>query len=1035
MNLTEFSIKRSRIAFAIFALLAFGGLIMYQNLPQDSMPPYTVRVATIVAQFPGAGPERVEQLVTDKIEKKVQEVPEVKEINSDSRTGLSVVTISLKNEVSPEKLQSVWDLIRRKLNTAELPAEASWSMNDDGIGEVYGILVGLVSDGYDYDEMKDYADDIRDQFIKLPDAAKVEIGGVQPEEIIIDFDNTQLAKYGLSASLLQNTIASRNILYSGGQINQEDERIVLEPTGNFDELKDLEKTIIPSQRSSEVIYLGDITNIRRGYTTPQQSLVRVDGKPALSIAINLKAGSNIVRLGEAVDAKITELRADIPVGLELKRLSSMDGFVDGEVNNFVSNLMQSVLIVLAVMLIFLGLRTGFIIASLIPMVTLATFLFMGMIGMGLNQVTLAALIMALGMMVDNAVVVSETIMVKLEEGMDRFRAAVDACSELFIPLLISTLTTSVAFMAFFLSDDIMGDIVGPLFVVISAALLFSWFLSLSLIAMLCYYFIKVGDREYKGIGGALERIFDNLSKVFDRFINFLKGYYERLIAWGLRFRLLIIAAVMGLFIFSLFLFQFIPFLFFPDSERNLVTVDINLPIGTNIDRTNEVVASIESFMQDRLVVGENRDRGIVDWSSFVGEGPASYDLGYTPDEPNTSYAHMLLNTSSGDDNGLVINALDSFTFNSFPAADVRVSRLAGGGGGTPIEIIVSGNDPKELSSISDELKKILKRIPGTKNVKDDWGAKTKKLVIDIDQEKARLAGLTNQDIAISLRTALDGFNTGSFREGEDNLPIIMRNEKGDELNVDNLEGLNIYAQSTGANVPLIQVADIIPQWQLPRIKRKDLFRTIRITSEVNENANAAEIVSVLSPELENYASSWKRGYTYSLGGDAQSSADSMGSVAAWLPLCGFIILLLLIIQFNSVRKTMMVLLTIPLGIIGVVFGLLLLQSYFGFFAFLGMISLAGIVINNAIVLIDRIEIEQRNGLTGTAAIVEACRARFRPILLTTFTTVLGLIPLYMGGGIMWEPLAASIMIGLLFGTIITLLFIPVMYSLLFKVKA
>ena len=1036
MNITEFSIRRSRITYSIVFLILFGGMAMFTNLPQDSMPPYTIRVATVVSTFPGAGPERVENLVTDRIEKKIQEIPEVKEINSQSRTGLSVVTITLKDQVPPGQLQNIWDLVRRKIQSIEgdLPSEVKWNLNDDGIGDVYGIMLGLVSDGFSYEELKDYADDIRDELIKMEDVAKVEIGGAQEEQIFIEYDNAVLSKYGLSANMLQSVIGATNILFSGGAVNQESERIILEPTGNFNELEDLSKTIIPTGNINEVVYLGDITTINKSYKSPVESIVRVDGKSSLSVSINQKQGANIVRLGEEIDVKIEDIQSRLPVGLELKRLSSMDGFVGGEVNNFVGNLIQSVVIVFLVMLVFLGLRTGVVIASLIPLVTLATLGYMGIIGMGLNQVTLAGLIMALGMMVDNAVVVAESIMVKMEEGQSRLDAAINSCAELFVPLLISTLTTSAAFLSFYLAESIMGDIVGPLFVVISSALLISWLLSLSMVAMFAYQFIQVGRKDYSGISGLVERPFDMLSNQFDRLIKWLRGYYEHLIEWALGHRWLVVLGIVGLFTLSLSLFGQIPFIFFPDSERNLITVDINLPQGSRIEFTSEVVQDIESFIERELLVHDGRSRGVKDWSSYIGEGPESYDLGYQADEPNTNYAHMLINTSSGDDNGLIITKIDSFAFNTFPDADIKVSRLGNGGGGTPIEILVNGQDPDVLYRIAADLKKKLKGIRGTTNVKDNWGPKIKKIVIDIDQEKAQRAGLTNQDIAISLQTGLGGRRTGDFREGEDNLPIILRNLESEELSVNRLESINIFAQNSGSNVPLIQVADISPEWQLPMIRRKDLFRTIKISSEILEGANAAAIMGAFDPILSEAASSWPDNYNFEKAGESKNTSENMGAVIAWLPMCGFIIIMLLIIQFNSFRKTTMVLMTIPLGLIGVILGLLLFRSYFGFFAFLGVISLAGIIINNAIVLLDRIEIEQASGKVGVAAIKEAGIQRFRPILLTTFTTILGLIPLYLGGGIMWEPLAVSIMMGLLFGTIITLVLIPVLYSLMFRVS-
>ncbi len=1027
MNLTEYTINRSRIAISVFVLLAVVGLISYFSLPQDSMPPYTVRVATVVAPFPGASPERVENLVSRKIEEKIQEIPELKEINSQSRSGLSVVSIMLKDEVAPEDLQAIWDRVRRKLSTVQFPDGVFYDLRDDDVGVVYGIMLGLISDNdhsgnmeYSYAEMKTLADEIRDEVIALDDAAKVEIGGTQTEQIIVEFDNAKMSSLNITAGQIQNILAGTNILYSGGELNLGDERIIIEPTGNFDSVEDIKNTIVRSA-NGQSLFLQDIADIQRGYEQPEEQIIKVDGKRALSLSIALKDGANVVKLGKVIDKEVAEFNSTLPYGLELRRLSSLDLYVNSEVSNFVSNLVQTVGLVLVVMLIFLGFRTGLIIASLVPMVILATFLFMGAFGQGINQVSLAALIMALGLMVDNGVVVAETILVKLEKGLAKLQAVKEACDELIIPLLISTLTTSVAFMSFYLAEGTMGDIVGPLFVVISIALVCSWFLSMTMITMLSFYFLKSSDPG------------KSKKSIVDRIIESMRNQYERLINVAIKHKLVSLILVAGMFFTSLWLFGKIPFLFFPDSERNLITVDIKLPQGTRLETTAQVVEGIETHIMQNLQLNESRSRGVIDWSAFIGKGPESYDLGYSPEEANANYAHMLVNTSSGDDNGYVIAKLDSFAFSEFPTADIKIKRLSSGGGGTPIEIKISGAKGEELSNIAEAVKAKLNEQTGTKNIKDDWGPKTKKIVIDIDPLKTQNAGLTNQDIAISLRTALSGFSIGDYREGKDNIDIIMRDANHDRVKIENLESINIYSQSTGVNVPLSQVAELDVVWQFANILRKDLRRSINVSCQIREGANANAIMANVSPWLEEQMNTeWPRGYSYSLGGDAQNSAESMGAVAAWLPLAFFIIVLLLIIQFNSFRKTFIVLMTIPLGIIGVVIGLLLLRSYFGFFAFLGIISLAGIIINNAIVLIDRIEVESNKAASLAEAVKEACVQRFRPIMLTTFTTVLGMIPLYMGGGLMWEPLAAAIMFGLLFGTIVTLIFVPVCYMILYR---
>ncbi|MEM1001133.1 MAG: efflux RND transporter permease subunit, partial [Bacteroidota bacterium] len=785
MNLAAFSINRNRITFTVLATVLILGAVLYQSLPRDSMPPYTVRVATVVSMFPGSSPERVEQLVTDKVEKVTQELPELKEVTSTSRSGLSVVSVELKDEVKPEDLQAVWDRLRRKLDKIEgLPEGVKPDLDDDGIGEVFGIAVGLVTDGFSYAEAKDYVDDIKDDLIKLELAAKVELGGVQDERIFVEFDNTRLKEYGLSSSKLQGIISSTNILSSGGQVNLGDERIILEPTGNFNSVEDIERMLVPVGDGSQLVYLGDITNVVKGYIDPPSQVVTVNGQNAISMHVSLKEGANVIQLGEDINGVVKYWQDRLPVGLELKRLSSLDSYIDDKINDFIVNLVQSIMIVLVVMLVFLGLRTGSIIASLIPMVTIMTLMLMGVIGMGLNQVTLAALIMALGMMVDNAIVVAETIMVKMENGIAAKKAAIDACSELFTPLLISTLTTSAAFLAFYLAESTMGDIVGPIFVVISMALLSSWLIALTVITLLCFLFLKITPKAERS------------ESFIDKVINKLKRYYKNLILLALNYKRMVLIGIIGCFFLSLFGFSYIPFVFFPDSDRNMITVDINLPQGTRIEATEDLVMGIETFISEELMVKENRLDGITDWSSYIGEGPESYDLGYTPDEPDASYAHMLINTSDFLVNNEMVERLDAYCFNQFPNADVKVGLLGSGGGGVPIEIKISGDDPDILSKLAEVAKQKLTSIAGTKNVKDDWGPKTKKFVVNIDQNKAQLAGISSSDIATSLQTVLDGFKTGEYREDDKSIPIMMRSDQSQQQTLASIETLNIYAQST-----------------------------------------------------------------------------------------------------------------------------------------------------------------------------------------------------------------------------------------------
>lgn len=1015
--LTKFSIKNSVLTISILIVLVLSGISAFNSLPRDDMPPFLIRYMSVVTTYPGASPERVENLISDKIEKVVQEVPEVDYITSESRTGISIVNISLKENVYD--LQPIFDRLRRKVEQIkpELP-DGCYVKIDDEVGDVFGIIVGLTAEGYSYAEMKDIADDIRDELIKLPDAAKVEISGAQDEKIYVEFNDARLLDFGLTKSKLSSIISKTNIIIPGGEIKVGDRRIALEPTGNFETIKDLENIVISSSKG-RIIRLADIAQVRRGYEEPRKSLVTINGKNGLAIGVNLKKGGNIISLGQQVDNKLNLLRERYPYGVEFERVASQDFVVDKSVNDFLGNLIQSVVVVLLVMLVFLGLRTGLIVASLIPCAIVSTLFLMAVFDVGLNKVSLASLIIALGMLVDNGIVMSESVMVKIDEGKTSLNASLESAKELLLPLLTSSVTTSAAFMAFFLADSVMGEIMGNIFIVVTFALFSSWLLTLTIIALFCVYGIKASKKKEKN-----SSILELINKI-----------YRNLLTFCLKHTFLTISSVLIMFVFSLFLFIKIPFIFMAKSDRALVTVNIEFPVGTAIETTERAVSKIEKFVSDTLYTDGSKD-GVLNWSAYIGEGAPKYDLGYNPPESSPNAAHILLNTSSDGANDKVIEDVDNFIFNNFPDATYRVSRLvSGGGSANPIEIRVSGDNVKDLYFIAENIKSKLRSIKGSKNIDDNWGLKTKKLVIDINSASAQLAGITNEDIAVSLQTVLSGAKTGSFREGDKSIPILMKNEKADSLKVEDLETINIYAQQTGKGVPLSQVADVNVKWQPTKVLRRDLTKTITITSDVKDGITANDITSQLKPWLKEQSQSWKRGYFYEFGGDAEGSSKAMGAVAEKLPVSFFIIVIVLIAQFNSIRKPLIILLTIPLGLIGVVLGLFAAGSSFGFMAFLGLISLAGIVINNAIVLIDRINIEETENHKDTAtAIVDAGIQRLRPILLTTATTSLGLLPLWFGGGVMWEPMAISIIFGLLFATILTLVFVPVLYKIFFRVK-
>lgn len=1021
MNITELSIKNSRITIVILLVILLAGFSTFTKMPRAEDPGFIVRVSSIVTIFPGASPERVEMLVSDKLEKVIQEIPELNFVESTSKPGVSIIKVNIKE--SEKKLRPIWDKLRRKVNKAvasgELPENIRGPLVNDEYGDVFGIILGITGEGFDYAEMKKVADEVRDELLRLPNASKVEIFGAQEERIFVEYDNTRLAELGLSTYILQQNLASRNIIIPGGEITVNDERILLEPSGNFESIEDLKKTVITLPKSNEGIYLGDIANVYRGYIDPARSKMKVNGTKGLALAVSLIEGGNIIDLGKDVERTMGRLQQQYPHGIDFSTIAYQHTIVDNKVSDFVNNLLQSVVIVLAVMLLFLGFKTGFIVASLIPMTMMLSLLLMSFMGIGLDQVSLASLVIALGMLVDNAIVMSESIMVRMEQGEKPMDAALASAKELKVSLLTSSLTTSAAFLPIFLAKSNVGEFTSSLFKVVSIALLSSWVLAITMIPMLCVYFLKVKRKDPNS---------ENNSR--------FQQLYRSFLLFNLKRPALFMVALVVVFFGSMSTFKYVPKIFFPPSDRNLVTVQLEMPVGTAIDKTEAVVNQLEKYIKDSLLVNAQRKNGVENWGAWIGEGAPKYALNYNPETPSSEVAYLLVNTTSGDNTRAIADKIDAFCFAHFPDLKVKANPInMGPPVRDPVEVRISGKDPKKIFKIVDAVKAKIASVNGTRNISDNWGVRTKKLVVRVNQAKARMAGVTSQDIAISLQTELSGFNTSEFREGDQTIPITMRTVASDRQDLSKLENLSVYAQRSGQTVPLKQVADLVLEWQPSKIIRRNRFKTVSVTAGLEASFTAKAIVGELVPWLKAQQKTWDLGYYFEIGGAPEKSDIANKSITEQLPIAGFIILILLVGQFNSIRKTAIILIAIPLGLVGVVLGLLGAGSYFGFMTLLGVISLAGIVINNAIVLLDRIQLEITElGKTPQEAIIAAAQQRFRPILLTTATTVLGLFPLWFGGGLMWEPMAIAIIFGLLFATVLTLVFVPVMYRVLFRVS-
>jgi len=1022
MNLTRFAIEKNRITLVLMLCVVLAGVNAFLGMPQAEDPGFIIRTAMVMTYFPGASPERIEQLVTDKLEKAIQEMPEIDFLASESKTGVSIIFVDVQERY--EEMRPIWDSLRRKVEKAvpDLPDGIIGPIINDEFGDVFGTILTITGDGFSYAELEDIADDVRDELLLIPDVAKVEISGAQEERVFVEYSNARLAELGLSPYQLKNILESRNIINPGGEIRTADEEIVFEPSGNFESVEDLKRSILRLPGRADLLYLQDVASVYRGYVDPPKTKMRSNGEPCLGLAISLREGGNILRLGREVEAAVDRLRGTYPIGVDFDFVAHQAGAVEDKVQNFISNLLQAVAIVLVVMLLALGVRTGLVVASLIPMAIVASFIFMSLFDVGINQMSLAALIIALGMLVDNAIVMSESIMVSMAEGRKAVDAAVESAAELRLPLLTSSLTTAAAFMPIALANSSTGEYTRPLFQVVTITLLCSWVLSLTMIPLLCVMFLKVKAKSSDQSYGT--RFYRN---------------YRKLLLSGLRHRWTSMGVVLLIFVGAMGLMAFVPKIFFPPNDRPTFTAELRLPTGTPLVRSEEIVLEVERFLRDSLLLSPEQiaagEEGVVNWAAFIGEGAPRFFLSFSPELASPEYAMLLINATSREwvDEG--VRQLRDFC-QKFPGLKATIDPLPlGPPARNPIEVRISGREEDVVFDLVERVKAHLRDIPGARSIADNWGARSKKVLVRINEPRAQRAGISNQDVAISLQTLFSGFDSTEYREGDKVIPVTLRSAQAGTLDPEAFRSVNVFSQATGQSVPLAQVADVELAWQPSNIRRRDRLKTVTVESDLELGFTASQINKDLVPWLEEESSTWPRGYSWAVGGEEEESEKANASIMEQLPITALVIVLLLVGQFNSLRRPLIILATIPLGLIGVVIGLLVMRSYFGFMTFLGVISLAGIVINNAIVLLDRIKHEEEvNGLSTQRAVVESAQRRLRPILLTTVTTLGGLTPLYFGGGPMYQPMAVAIIFGLIFATVLTLGVVPVLYALFFRVS-
>ena len=1008
MNLAKWCIDNNRTSLVLFLLIAVSGVMTFFSIPKAEDPDFTIRTGIVTTVFPGASPQRVEELVTDKLEEHIREISEVKTVESQSMSGFSIVKVEFQDHI--KNMEPIWQKLRNKVADAipDLPGEAQTPQVNDEFGDVYGIVVAITGKDFSYRELKDAADDIRDQFLKVDGVGKVERWGVQAERIFVDFTNSRMAAAGISPFALAQIIDRQNTLQPSGSSMLGPERIIIEPTGEFTGLEDIYSIAVrpPGEKSS--VRLADVTDISRGFSDPPSTMARYNGKPGLILAVSMVDGGNITELGKRISKRLDELRKDMYVGMDADVLVFQPAYVNTAITDFMINLLESFAFVVIVILAFAGLRTGLIAGSLVPMAMLGCIALMPYFGVGLQRISIASLIISLGILVDNGVVVSEAILVRLAAGEERIKAVTGAVSELWMPLLAASLTTVFAFLPIPLADKPVGEFCQSLFIVVSLTLACSWGLSMSMVPMMCYFVLKP-------------------KVVVQTYSSRLYQGYRRLLLWALRNRAVFVGGMLLCCVVAFWGFRFVPKLFFPPNERAQFTIDFWQPYGTDITATTRRVARLEKFLL--------ADKDVDSVGTFVGHGGPRWYLPLNLEQRNDNLATFIVNTKSVKSvDGVIERARKEMDFR-FPDADYSLNKLMNGPPvGAKLQIRLSGPDIKTLYSLRDKIVDIVEEQPGIARVWDDWGLWTKKMMVVVDQDKAREAGITSFDVAVSLQTAMSGLHASDYREGDTIIPILLRNDEGFRGHLEKIDSLNVYSYDTGESVPLSQVATTRMDWQPSDVRRRDQTRTMTIKADVADGYYALSILKGIRPAVSKLmeAKDWPLGYTVEYGGEFEKSVESQEAINANMPLAMGLLVLVLVFMFNSLRRPVIILLTLPPMMIGITVGMILTNAPFGFMAMLGMISLLGIIVNNAIMLIDRIEILRGRSVDTLDAIVVASLERARPIIMTATTTIIGMVPLSLQGGEMWRPMANLIMSGLSVATILTLVLCPVLYSLFFR---
>jgi len=1009
-RITKFAINNSRATILALIAIIFIGVQTFMSMPSQEDPEVTIRQAQVTAYFPGMPTDQIENLIAKPLEKIINEIPEIENISTTVKTG----EVLIKPEVADRyfDLAPIWQDLRNKMDDVKknLPEGTVGPIVNDDFGRVSVATIAMTGVGFTMQEMRDIALHLQDQISVMDSVSKVNVMGVQQERIFLDINAARIANYGFSFSTLVNALADQNVVLPAGRINADGRVVVIEPTGNFQSIEEIKNVQVRVPNSEQAVYLQDIVDVRRSYIDPSEYAAFFNNKPSVVLAVSMVPRYNIEHFGEEITAKIDELRADLPLGIELDYATYQPALVTKSVAGAVNNLYQTIAVVLIVVILFLGFRTGLVVSAIVPLTILLSFIAMNIWGIDLQRMSIAAIIISLGLLVDNGIVIAEDMRSRMDAGEDRKEAAILSTKSLGVPLLTSSLTTILAFMPLMLAEDVSGEYLRSLSQVIITTLLSSWLLSMFATPTLCYWFLKESNQAGQ----------PSSQPSYD---GYLYDTYRAALAAVMRFRVAFMVVLVALLVISLKGLAMIPQQMMPYSDRNQFLAYLDMPAGTHINETTRVTRRLTSWLAD-----EKQNPKVESSIAFMGYGGPRFFLALSPPDPDTNVAFVVVNTSSSQDVVSMMAELDRFALDNLPEASVKLKRMSLGAGEIGlIEYRIIGSDVSTLYTLGQKIQDELRRIEGTANIASDWNEPVIRTRVKIDQDRALRAGITTKSIANVLNAYYDGVQISDYREADKTIPIVIR---GDENRNDwsELRVLPVLSEN-GDPVPLLQVADFEGYIAPGKFRRHNQERTHTISGK-HTTLQAAQLHALVWPFVQSLE--LPPDYRIEIGGEVEGSAEGNAALADNLPFALIGIIALLVLQFNSFRRPIIIMLTIPLVVIGAVVGLLISNAFLSFTAILGLYSLVGIIVNNGIVLIDRIDVERANGLNIREAINQACLARMRPILMTTLTTILGLIPLALFGGPMWFPMAVVIMGGLAVGSILTLGFVPVLYSLFFQ---